>query len=64
MSNVNPAKVGSKFKGSKDFFDIYSERLNKAVIARSEATWQSHEIASLQVRNDTTRMSTYLWRSL
>jgi len=26
---------------------IYSERLNKVVIARSEATWQSREIASL-----------------
>ncbi len=24
----------------------YSERINKVVIARSEATWQSHEIAS------------------
>jgi len=26
----------------------YSERLNKVVIARSAATWQSHEIASLR----------------
>jgi len=26
----------------------YSERFNKVVIARSEATWQSHEIASLR----------------
>jgi len=26
----------------------YSERLNKVVIARSEATWQSREIASLR----------------
>ena len=25
----------------------YSERFNKVVIARSIATWQSHEIASL-----------------
>jgi len=25
-----------------------SERLKKLVIARSEATWQSHEIASLR----------------
>jgi len=40
----------------------YSERPEKVVIARSEATWQSHEIASLRpehyavqgfVRNDT-----------
>ena len=30
------------------FYDYYSERLNKVVIARSEATWQSHEIASLR----------------
>jgi hypothetical protein len=48
---------------------VYSERFNKVVIARSEAMWQSREIASLRpehhavqgfVRNDTTRMSTYL----
>jgi hypothetical protein len=26
----------------------YSERLKEVVIARSEATWQSHEIASLR----------------
>ena len=32
----------------KLFIGIYSERPNKAVIARSEATWQSHEIASLR----------------
>ena len=25
---------------------VYSERQKKVVIARSEATWQSHEIAS------------------
>ena len=40
----------------------YSERPEKVVIARSEATWQSHEIASVRpehyavqgfVRNDT-----------
>ena len=30
------------------FRPIYSERLKKVVIARSEATWQSHEIASLR----------------
>jgi hypothetical protein len=29
-------------------FAFYSERFNKVVIARSEATWQSHEIASLR----------------
>jgi len=34
-------------RGGKTGHD-YSERPRKVVIARSEATWQSHEIASLR----------------
>jgi hypothetical protein len=55
----------------KDY--CYSKRNNKEVIARSEATWQSHGIASLRpehhavqgfVRNDTFWMLACLRRSL
>ena len=51
---------------------IYSKRQKKVVIARSEATWQSHGIASLRpehhavqgsVRNDILQISTNLCRS-
>jgi len=38
----------SLYSHSYEVHSHYSERLNKVVIARSEATWQSREIASLR----------------
>jgi len=54
---------------SKSMSNSYTDRQKKVVIARSEATWQSNEIASLRpehhavqgfVRNDILCVPTYL----
>jgi hypothetical protein len=76
MSYVSTPKFLTPTTGSGKVLKgwiLYSERLNKVAIARSETTSQSREIASIRpehhavqgfVHNDRTRMSTYLWRSL
>jgi hypothetical protein len=42
------AKIRNPNIEIRNNFEIYSERLFRVVIARSEATWQSHLIASLR----------------